>query len=83
MSKSQLRRREFIQKVRATLGATLAARGIHSRAQQLATTSRPAARSEAALMSCGWFVRNNPLWVEKVSHPQDDITFVLTRRRSR
>ena len=73
MGKHQLNRRDFIQKAGA-VGATLATSTIQLGPQRLAATPRSAASSEAAVNSSAWFVRNDPLSVDKSSQPQYDIS---------
>jgi len=75
MRKHQLNRRDFIQKATGAVGAVLATRAIQLGPQRLGATSRPVASSEAALNSSAWFVRNDPLWVDKLSQAQYDIRF--------
>jgi hypothetical protein len=72
--KRQLKPRDFIQKATGAVGATLATSAIQPGPQRLAATSRPVASSEAALNSSAWFVRNDPLRVDKLWQPQYDIS---------
>lgn len=81
MDQNPLTRRHFIQGTMGALGAAAAANTALPADALRSATSPGLPDGQASALSSAWFMRSDPVWMDKLSKPQYDILFEFNIKR--